>query len=36
LCFESRAELPVVGLACLRAESLLTPPVPWGRRPEAA
>jgi lysyl-tRNA synthetase, class II len=36
LCFESWAELPVVGLACLRAESLLTPPVPWGRRPEAA
>jgi lysyl-tRNA synthetase class 2 len=36
LCFESWAELPVVGLACLRAESLLTPPVPWGKRPEAA
>jgi lysyl-tRNA synthetase class 2 len=36
LCFESWAELPVVGLACLRAESLLTPPVPWGRRPEPA
>jgi lysyl-tRNA synthetase class 2 len=36
LCFESWAELPVVGLACLRAESLLTPPAPWGRRTEAA
>jgi lysyl-tRNA synthetase, class II len=36
LCFESWGELPVVGLACLRAESLLTPPVLWGKRPEAA
>jgi lysyl-tRNA synthetase class 2 len=36
LCFESWAELPVVGLACLRAESLLAPPVPWGKRREAA
>jgi lysylphosphatidylglycerol synthetase-like protein (DUF2156 family) len=36
LCFESWAELPVVGLACLRAESLLTPPAPWGKRPRAA
>ncbi len=36
LCFESWAELPVVGLACLRAESLLTPPSPWSKRPEAA
>jgi lysylphosphatidylglycerol synthetase-like protein (DUF2156 family) len=36
LCFESWIELPVVGLACLRAESLLTPPAPWGKRTEAA
>jgi lysyl-tRNA synthetase class 2 len=36
LCFESWGELPVVGLACLRAESLLTPPVLWGKRPETA
>jgi lysyl-tRNA synthetase class 2 len=36
LCFESWAELPVVGLACLRAESLLTPPGPWAKRTEAA
>jgi lysylphosphatidylglycerol synthetase-like protein (DUF2156 family) len=36
LCFESWAELPAAGLACLRAESLLTPPSPWGKRSKAA
>ncbi len=31
LCFERWADLPVVGLAYLQAESLLTPPGPWAR-----
>jgi lysyl-tRNA synthetase, class II len=34
VCFERLADAPVVGLAYLRAESLLTPPVPWTRRRE--
>src|SRR4051794_1085992 len=32
VCFERLADAPVVGLAYLRAESLLTPPGPWARR----
>ena len=32
VCFERLADAPVVGLAYLRAESLLTPPGPWTRR----
>jgi lysyl-tRNA synthetase class 2 len=32
LCVESLADLPVVGLAYLQVESLLTPPGPWARR----
>jgi lysyl-tRNA synthetase, class II len=31
LCFESWPGLPSAALACLRAESLLTPPGPWVR-----
>ena len=34
VCFERLADAPVVGLAYLRAESLLTPPGPWTRRRE--
>jgi lysyl-tRNA synthetase class 2 len=33
VCVERLADLPVVGLAYLQAESLLTPPGPWARRP---
>jgi lysyl-tRNA synthetase class 2 len=32
LCVECLADLPVVGLAYLQVESLLTPPGPWARR----
>jgi lysylphosphatidylglycerol synthetase-like protein (DUF2156 family) len=32
LCVESLGDLPLVGVAYLRAESLLTPPGPWARR----
>jgi lysyl-tRNA synthetase class 2 len=35
LCFERLADLPPVGLAYLRVESLLTPPGPWTRRSDA-
>jgi lysyl-tRNA synthetase, class II len=31
LCFERLTDFPVVGIAYLRVESLLTPPVPWAR-----
>jgi lysylphosphatidylglycerol synthetase-like protein (DUF2156 family) len=31
ICFESWSGLPSAALACLRAESLLTPPGPWVR-----
>jgi lysyl-tRNA synthetase class 2 len=34
VCFERLTDAPVVGLAYLRAESLLTPPGPWTRRRE--
>jgi lysyl-tRNA synthetase class 2 len=34
VCFERFADVPAVGLAYLRAESLLTPPGPWTRRRE--
>jgi lysylphosphatidylglycerol synthetase-like protein (DUF2156 family) len=33
LCVERLADLPPVGVAYLRVESLLTPPGPWARRP---
>ena len=32
LCVERLADLPLVGVAYLRVESLLTPPGPWARR----
>src|SRR2546421_68589 len=32
ICVERVLDFPVVGLAFLRVESLLTPPGPWGRR----
>jgi lysylphosphatidylglycerol synthetase-like protein (DUF2156 family) len=32
LCVERLADLPLVGLAYLRVEQLLTPPAPWRRR----
>ena len=32
LCVERLADLPLVGLAYLRVESLLTPPGPWARQ----
>jgi lysyl-tRNA synthetase class 2 len=32
LCVERLGDLPLVGLAYLHAEQLLTPPVPWRRR----
>ena len=32
LCVERLADLPLVGVAYLRAESLLTPPGPWARQ----
>jgi hypothetical protein len=32
LCFERLSDLPVVGVAYLRVESLLTAPGPWARR----
>jgi len=32
LCVERLGDLPLVGVAYLRAESLLTPPGPWARR----
>jgi lysyl-tRNA synthetase, class II len=35
LCFERLTDLPPVGLAYLRVESLLTPPGPWTRRSDA-
>jgi lysyl-tRNA synthetase class 2 len=31
VCLESRLDFPLVGLAYLRAEQLLTPPGPWAR-----
>jgi lysyl-tRNA synthetase class 2 len=34
VCLESRLDFPFVGLAYLRAESLLTPPGPWVRAPD--
>ncbi len=33
ICFERLSDLPLVGLAYLRVESLLTPPGPWVRQP---
>jgi lysyl-tRNA synthetase class 2 len=33
LCVERMGDLPLVGVAYLRVESLLTPPGPWARRP---
>jgi len=33
LCVERMSDLPLVGVAYLRVESLLTPPGPWARRP---
>ena len=36
LCIERYADLPLVGLAYLRVEQLLTPPGPWTRRPPTA
>jgi lysyl-tRNA synthetase class 2 len=36
LCVERLTDLPPVGLAYLRVESLLTPPGPWTRRSVAA
>jgi lysyl-tRNA synthetase class 2 len=35
ICVERLTDLPAVGLAYLRAESLLVPPGPWTRRREA-
>jgi lysyl-tRNA synthetase class 2 len=32
LCVERLADLPLVGMAYLRVESLLTPPGPWARQ----
>ena len=34
VCLESRLDFPLVGLAYLRAESLLTPPGPWVKAPD--
>ena len=34
LCVERLSDLPVVGLAYLRVESLLMPPGPWARQPK--
>jgi lysylphosphatidylglycerol synthetase-like protein (DUF2156 family) len=31
LCLERLSDFPLIGLAYLRAESLLTPPGPWAR-----
>jgi lysylphosphatidylglycerol synthetase-like protein (DUF2156 family) len=36
LCVERLTDLPPVGLAYLRVESLLTPPGPWTRRSDSA
>ncbi len=36
LCIERLSDFPMVGFAYLRAESLLTPPGPWGRLRRAA
>ena len=36
LCLERMSDFPLVGLAYLRAESLLTPPGPWTRLRRAA
>jgi lysyl-tRNA synthetase, class II len=36
LCIERLSDFPMVGLAYLRAESLLTPPGPWARLRRAA
>jgi lysyl-tRNA synthetase class 2 len=36
LCVERISDFPLVGLAYLRAESLLTPPGPWARLRRAA
>jgi lysyl-tRNA synthetase, class II len=36
VCTESVLDFPLVGLAYLRAESLLTPPGPWVRSPDLA
>jgi lysyl-tRNA synthetase class 2 len=36
VCLESRLDFPLVGLAYLRAEQLLTPPGPWVRAPDLA
>ncbi len=35
VCIERYGDIPAVGLAYLRAESLLVPPGPWTRRREA-
>jgi lysylphosphatidylglycerol synthetase-like protein (DUF2156 family) len=35
-CFERWADFPLAGLAYLQAESLLTPPGPWVRKPDLA
>jgi lysylphosphatidylglycerol synthetase-like protein (DUF2156 family) len=32
VCVEKLSDLPLVGFAYLRAESLLVPPGPWARR----
>src|SRR4051812_44429241 len=36
VCFERIGDVPAVGLALLRAESLLTPPGPWAAAPRRA
>ena len=36
ICVERLGDLPLVGVAYLRAESLLTPPGPWSRRSAAS
>jgi lysylphosphatidylglycerol synthetase-like protein (DUF2156 family) len=36
VCVESRLDFPLVGLAYLRAEQLLTPPGPWVKAPDLA
>ena len=35
-CFQRWSDLPLAGLAYLHAESLLTPPGPWVRKPDLA
>src|SRR5207249_7530434 len=36
ICIERLSDFPLVGLAYLHAESLLTPPGPWVRTPDLA